>query len=66
MLPQTICWAFHKQTLTRTQPRKELNLARSNYYTLCKARSLWLQTIRYQEVRRDAILKSLTDGVFAV
>ena len=48
------------------QARKQLTLARANYDGMCKARSLWLQTIRYQEVRRDAILKSLTDGVFPV
>ena len=48
------------------QARKQLTLARASYDGMCKARSLWLQTIRYQEVRRDAILKSLTDGVFPV
>lgn len=48
------------------QARKQLTLARANYDRMCKVRSLWLQTIRYQEVRRDAILKSLTDGVFPV
>lgn len=48
------------------QARKQLTLARANYDRMCKVRSMWLQTIRYQEVRRDAILKSLTDGVFAV
>ena len=49
-----------------SQARKQLTLARANYDRMCKVRSMWLQTIRYQEVRRDAILKSLTDGVFAV
>lgn len=48
------------------QARKQLTLARASYDGMCKARSLWLQTIRYQEVRRDAILKSLTDGVVPV
>lgn len=48
------------------QARKQLTLARANYDRMCKVRSMWLQTIRYQEVRRDAILKSLTDGVFPV
>lgn len=48
------------------QARKQLTLARASYDGMCKARSLWLQTIRYQEVRRDAILKSLTDGVLPV
>lgn len=48
------------------QARKQLTLARASYDGMCKARSLWLQTVRYQEVRRDAILKSLTDGVFPV
>lgn len=48
------------------QARKQLTLARASYDGMCKARSLWLQTIRYQEVRRDAILRSLTDSVFPV
>lgn len=48
------------------QARKQLTLARASYDGMCKARSLWLQTIRYQEVRRDDILKSLTDGVVPV